>query len=255
MKAFLSTLRRHILQKQSLALALFAIVTLATLLDFAPLQRGAALALILLGIQILFEINDKVSETRKVSWYSTFQGALPAISQLIEEKVTRGQVVHVRWVGVTQEAGWPFVQNLFLRELEGEYGRRGALIVELALLDPDGRICQREDGPDKDQIRATREKINRFDRLHAAGLEEHKSSLSLYLYDYRPTWHALMVDDDTLFYSTCMPQNLGFASPQGGTELIVAGSSEQETERVRHFTAWFECIAKESEQPRSTTIA
>lgn len=53
--------------------------------------------------------------------------------------------------------------------------------------------------------------------------------LAAYLYDHRPTWHALLIDDDLLFYSVCFPQNLQFASPQGEGRL----SSEEMVKRVQ----------------------
>ncbi|MFJ5302264.1 hypothetical protein [Streptomyces sp. NPDC088350] len=219
---------------------------MASVVGYSAIQLTAVLALIALVLQVLFEIDEKISARKTPTWYPTFQRALPHISEEIEMRLRRGKKVKIRWIGVTHEAGWPFSQNILLSMLGGRLGEKGALSVELALLDPDGDICQRPNSPDRDQIRSTKEKISRFGSSQAAELAEHDSSLALYLYDHRPTWHALLVDEDTLFYSTCMPSNLEFASPQGGVEVISVDSGEHNAERVQHFVAWFDVIESEA---------
>ncbi len=223
------------------ALLLVAIITVASVLSYLPLQIAAAVALLGLILQVLFEIDEKITASKAKVWYPSFQAALPSMTEEITKRLRR-RPVRMRWIGVTHEAGWPFSQNILLEVLNGDLGVAASLHIELALLDPDGQICQRPDGPDQDQIRSTAEKISRFAQSHKKELVNHQSSIKLYMYDYRPTWHALLLDDDTLYYSTAMPRNLAFASPQGGVEVVKAEGGDSDAERIRHFIAWFESI-------------
>jgi hypothetical protein len=223
------------------ALLLVAVITVASVLAYLPLQIAAAVALLGLILQVLFEIDGKVTASKARVWYPSFQAALPSMTEEITKRL-RHRPVRMRWIGVTHEAGWPFSQNILLEVLNGQLGVAASLQIELTLLDPDGQVCQRPDGPDQEQIRSTMEKISRFISSHRKELVAHRSSITLYTYDYRPTWHALLLDDDTFYYSTAMPQNLTFASPQGGVEVVKAEGGEPDIERIRHFTAWFESI-------------
>jgi hypothetical protein len=233
-------------QRAPVAFVLVALITIATVMDYAPLQLAAGLALLALILQVLFEIDEKTSAARTITWYPTFQEALPQVTQEIERRLRRGRRASIKWVGVTHEAGWPFSQNVLLNLLNGQLGNSASLQVKLALLDPDGQVCQRQDGPDKEQIRSTKEKISRFMEEHRDGLVRHRSVLAFYMYDHRPTWHALLLDEDMLFYSTCLPGNLQFASPQGGAEVVSVDTDEQSAERIRHFIGWFETIKAEA---------
>jgi hypothetical protein len=92
----------------------------------------------------------------------------------------------------------------------------------------------------------TLQKIGRFTRQQAAALAKHGCALSVHTYDHRPTWHALLVDDDLLYYSTAFPGNQSFASPQGGVEVVSADAGEASAMRIRHFMAWFDALRVES---------
>jgi hypothetical protein len=194
---------------------------------------------------MLFEIDQKVTEAKAKIWYPSFHAALPDMTEEIGTRLRRRPVT-MRWIGVTHEAGWPFCQNILLEVLAGHFGKGASIHIELALLDPGGQICKLPDGPVEGQIRSTMEKISHFISLQNKQLTSHKSWIRVYMYDYRPTWHALLVDDDTLYYSPAMPQNLGYASPQSGVEVVKVNGGEPDAERIRHFTAWFESIASDA---------
>jgi hypothetical protein len=242
----------YVQQRAPIAFMLVGLITVAGVLDYSPLQLAAGVALLGLILQVLLEIDAKVTGPEAEVWYSTFQEAAPHINGEIESRLRRGPV-RIRWIGVTQEAGWPLVQNLLLKIFEGKFGPTSSLKVDLALLDPDGGICKRAEGPDRDQIRATKEKIARFINAHSSDFVARRSNVMAYLYDYRPTWHALLVDDDLLYFSTCLPQNLPFASPQGGVEVVRLGQGEPDVERIRHFVAWFEWIVLEARATERAT--
>jgi hypothetical protein len=227
-------------------LILVVIITVASVISYLPLQIAAAVALLGLTLQMLFEIDEKITESKAKIWYSSFHAALPNITDEIARRLRR-RPVRMRWIGVTHEVGWPACQNILLEALAGTYGAGASLHIELALLDPDGQICQRPDSPAREQIRSTIDKISDFISLQSKPLADHKSWITVYMYDYRPTWHALLVDDDILYYSTAMPQNLRFASPQGGVEVVKLDGGEPDAERVRHFTAWFETIISDAQ--------
>lgn len=247
MEHLASKVRLLYLQQRSLvAFILVVAITVGGIVSYVPLQLAAGLALLGLILHVLLEIDKKVSDSQAKKWYPSFQELLIRVSEEVENRLQRNHRVTMKWIGVTQEAGWPFAQNLLLKMLDGKFGK-AALEVELALLDPDGQTCQGPDGPDSDQVRSTKEKITRFVRKNGERLQDHGGVLAAYLYDYRPTWHALLIDDDILYYSTCFPQNLPFASPQGGGEVVRLQDGEESAERVRHFVAWFETIKVEAQ--------
>lgn len=234
-------------QRAPVALLLVAIITIASVLSYLPLQIAAAVALLGLILQMLFEIDEKVTESRAKIWYPSFHAALPDMTEEIEKRLRR-RPVKMQWIGVTHEVGWPFCQNILLEVFAGHFGKAASLHIELALLDPDGQICQLPGGPAQGQVRSTMEKISDFVSLHNKQLTRHRSWIKIYMYDYRPTWYALLVDDDILYYSGAMPQNLHLASPQSGVEVVKLHGGEPDAERVRHFIAWFGSIASDAQK-------
>jgi len=245
--AILEKLRLIFLAQQKyVAFVLLAVIAVAGVVDNQKLQLSATVAMLALILNLLFTIDERVARSADSMWYPTFSESLPAIKAEIDRRLAKGRPVRMRWVGVTQEAGWPFAQNLLL-DAYNHPARNGALLnVELAMLDPDGTVCQRPDGPDRDQVRSTAAKIVRFLSNQAAQMGGRGGSLSVHVYDHRPTWHALLLDDDRLYYSSCLPQNLVFSSPQSGVEVVCADAGEACAERIRHFIAWFEHIKAES---------
>lgn len=238
--------RSFYLQRRApVAIILVLTITVASVLGNVPAQLSAGLALLGIILQVLFEIDEKITDTRIHIWYPTFPEALPHVTNEIKKRLHRGQV-RIRWIGVTHEAGWPFIQNTLLNFLGDHFSKAASIQIELAVLDPDGDICRRTDGPDHNQIRSTKEKVSRFIATRKEQLITQNSTITLYFYDYRPTWHALLLDEDTLFYSTAMPQNLAFASPQGGVEVVKIDTGKPQAERVHHFIAWFDAIAFEA---------
>jgi hypothetical protein len=247
-KHFAARIRNlYLEQRTPVAFILVALVTSAGVMDNEPLQLTAAIALLCLILQMIIEIDKKVTPQQPATWFPAFQEAVPSMAALVEERLRRGQEVRLRWIGVTHETGWPFSQNVVLALLSDRFGVRARLHVQLAILDPDGAVCARDDGPDADQIRATLERVRRFTASRGDELAARHSSLACYRYDHRPTWHALLVDEDTLFFSTCLPTNLPFAAPQGGVEIVRSASGPHSVERIRHFVAWFTMIEAEAE--------
>jgi hypothetical protein len=234
-------------QRAPVALLLVAIITIASVLSYLPLQIAAAVALLGLILQMLFEIDEKVTESKAKIWYPSFHAALPDMTEEIGKRLRRRPVT-MRWIGVTHEVGWPVCQNTLLEVFAEHFGKAASLHIELALVDPDGQICQLPDGPAQGQVRSTMEKISDFISLHKKQLAGHRSWIKVYMYDYRPTWYALLVDDDILYYSAAMPQNLRLASPQSGVEVVKLHDGEPDAERVRHFTAWFGSIASDAQK-------
>jgi hypothetical protein len=246
--AILEKLRSIFLAQQKyVAFLLLALIAVAGVLDNQKLQLSATVAMLALILNLLFTIDERVASSVDSMWYATFSESLPAIKAEIDRRLAKGRPVRMRWIGVTQEAGWPFAQNLLLDTFDHS-ARNGAILhVELAMLDPDGTVCQRPNGPDRDQIRSTAAKIVRFLSSQAARMGGRGGSLSVYFYDHRPTWHALLLDDDRLYYSSSLPQNLVFSSPQSGVEVVAAEAGQACSERIRHFVAWFDHIKAESD--------
>ncbi|GLY99457.1 hypothetical protein [Actinoplanes sp. NBRC 103695] len=242
----------YLAQRKYVAFVLLGLITVAGSVDNRKLQLAATVAMLALILNVLFTIDSRVAGASASVWYPSFSEASPAIRSDIERRLREGRTVRMRWIGVTLEAVWPFTQNLILDGLNGKGSAGGTLSVELAMLDPEGDVCRVPDGPVPDQLRATVVRMARFLDSQAPRMASHGRSLSAYLYDHRPTWHALLLDDDCLYFSPCLPQNLSFSAPQSGVEVISSTAGEASAERVRHFAAWFERIRTESDSAAKT---
>lgn len=209
------------------------------------LRIASGLGLLVLSLDVLLEIRQILQARQDVDWYSTFQEAMTDAVALVEDRLHVGRHVHLRWLGVTQEAGWPVVQNLLLRTLRGELGARSGLSIELALLDPHGSIVSAPKGPDSARIQATLTQISRFAETWADEMDARGCTLRVHRYDFRPTWHSLLIDDDILFWSPCLPANIEHAAPQSGAEVVRADAGEAGLNRLAHFGAWFDEVGAE----------
>jgi Domain of unknown function (DUF4062) len=198
----------------------------------------------------LAQLERELEEQRASRvWYETFNAGSHSMIDEIEGRLRRGNAepVRVRWLGVTHEAGWPIIQDVFRKVLSGRVGSRASLDAKLALLDPDGVVAESKFAPDIDVIRTTIKRIGRFERDNAEGLAKSNSRLSVLTYDIRPSWHALLVDDDLAFYSLCVPGDIDLAAPQGGIEVLRSGKSEADDARIAHVRDWFEFISGQIE--------
>jgi hypothetical protein len=217
--------------RRPLAFGLVALILLAGILPSSAIQLAAILVLLTIVLEVLFEILAVVKAKATV-WYRSFNEAVPLMEKEVSERLRANGAVRVRWIGVTMEAGWPIAQNLLLDAINGRSRR---LTIELAMLDPASVSVDST----KTRIQATLGSMRYFldehgDRLVATGCD-----LIVYCYAYRPTWHALLIDEDLLFFSLADPTHFSLSSPQGGAELVRAGGGPEDSARIAHFKAWF----------------
>ena len=172
-------------------------------------------------------------------WYPSFAEAVPEMAAEVRLRLGAGKMTRMRWLGVTQEAGWPVAQNLLLELLASRFPPTASLDVELASLDPEGVIGQAGYGLPSRQLSATYEKVAAFSRSKQSLLEQKRSSLrslSLRL----PTDMARPHDRRrSSLLVTCRPENLQYAAPQGGAEVVQRGISDAGDARLDHFEQWF----------------
>ena len=240
-----------------LALCFLLLVGVGGVVDNRSLQLAASIALLSLSLilQLLFEIHARVTTSDGARFFESFASAVPQMTSSIERRLHRGQSVRLRWVGVTHEAGWPAVQAVTKLVVDETVPRSASLRAELFIIDPDGDVCARTDGPNVAQIRATIGTIAHFVSDHDASLATHKSSIDVYKYDHRPTWHGLLIDEDILYWSVCMPSNLKLSAPQGGAEVVRASDGIASRHRIEHFISWTDELTRAASLPTLRVIA
>jgi hypothetical protein len=221
--------------RKPLAFCMVAIILVAGVLPSAPIQLAASILLLSIILNVLFELHGILTK-KAAAWYPSFGDAVPELTREVREGVRAGRVVHLRWIGVTMEAAWPVVQNLLLECLK--YERR--MSISLAILDPDFVTV----GSVKKRIAATIESVRRFIEIHEESMKSRGCELSLHAYQHRPTWHGLLIADQTLFFSTCLPLNFEFSSPQGSVEVIRMQDGPLAAERIEYFGAWADEVDK-----------
>jgi len=232
LRRFLQTLRQVYfgLGRRLLAGLFLGVIIIAGVADSRETQVAATLALLLIVLETLFSIDARLDAREDVRWFATFTQSLPFVAEEIARRLQGGALVRLRWIGVTQEAGWPFCQNMLERLLAGDFPRQARLSIELLLLDPAGIVCKSGHGPDAEVINATLRRVRSYKQDHAVELADRGSTVEVYHYDIRPTWHALLLDSDMLMFSTCRYRNVALAAPQGGAEVVRRSNGGAEAE-------------------------
>lgn len=230
--------RLYLRRRRLVAVVLVLLLIVSEVVDWAGVRATAALALLALILETLFEIDAKVRPSDSALWFQTFDMAIPEISEEVRRRCTR-RAVRLRWLGVTQEAGWPVIQSLMLEVIDNHLGDRAGLRVEMAILDPTGSVCAGPYATSKNQIAATVERVAQFQVARADSMKAHNCTLSIVEYDFQPTWHGLLVDDDLLYFSTTLPQNRHLAAPQAGVEVVSTRQGNAAAARIEQFASWF----------------
>jgi len=236
---------RQALERASKAIALLflSVVALGSVTGNRAIEFTAGLALLALLVQVIFEVRSAVVPERDTKWFERFEDAMPYVLRSIDRRLRDGQQVRVRWIGVTQYAGWPPVQRLLLGFENGTYHSSASLTVDLYLLDPNGLVCRDKHGPDPTQIRTTIDSIERFVRERIGQTVAQRCTVRVHVYDQRPTWHGVLVDDDRLYWSTCLPADLYLTAPQGPAELVLRAGGASQRHRIDHFVAWSNALS------------
>lgn len=221
--------------RKPLAFGMVAIILVAGVLPSSSIQLAASILLLTIILNVLFDLHAILTK-RANSWYPSFGDAVPELTREVREQIKADRAVQLRWIGVTMEAAWPVAQNLLIECLK----HKGKMAITLAILDPEFSTV----GVVKTRILATIESIRRFVETHEEAMRSRGCTLSLYAYKHRPTWHGLLFADQTLFFSSCLPFNFEFSSPQGSVEVIRAKDGQLASERIDFFRAWADEIEK-----------
>ncbi len=218
--------------------------------------RGVQLALIgillVLVLEVLFDVRDRVLEPAPV-WFDSFSRGIDDAADEVRRRLAKNRDVRIRWIGVTMVSGWPIVQGLLL---EAER-TRGRLHAEVALLDP-GWLERGELPADYRPLgarsTATLSTIDQFIQDPRGQAVNHGGSgVAVYTYSHRPTWHALLIDDDRMYFSPCDPRDFVLAGPQSGAEVVSSENGGAALARVNSFKAWWAIIAESDPHLDSST--
>jgi hypothetical protein len=224
--------RRHGL----VAWLLVVVIVLGEIVPVRGVQIAAISVLLVLVLELLTDVHDKV-EARRNTWFESFNASAADAAAEVRRRLERNRRVRLRSIGVTMEAGWPFVQNLML-----EAFRSGArLDAMVAFLDPEWLPADSSTVRKRALTSAT--SVQEFLSDNAAALERTGSRCAAYGYRHRPTWHGLLIDDDTLYWSPCAPKDFGLSGPQAGTEVISDMTDPASVARIEAFRAWCDEIA------------
>lgn len=209
---------------------LVGLVLASTSLFSAPYRQRDEARRLLLDIS-----RSKASPTPR--WFESYDEAAADMVQEIITRVSRTSLTTVRCAFVTGESGWPMLQNLILRASRLTHNR---LDVELALLDP----AAIDDGDLRDRVERTIRNVKTFMAKSGNALAARQFHVSLYGYGHRPSWHAVLIEHDLLYFTPSNPEDLGLAGQQHGTEKIL-GNTPQGRGRIRHIASWLDHIAEE----------
>ena len=243
--------RRH----QPLSWLIVALICVGTVFsDLRDAQLALVGILLVLVLEVLFDVRDRLVAPDPV-WHDSFNRGIEDAADEIRRRLAKNGRAQIRWIGVTMAAGWPTVQNLLMATQH----TGGRLDVGLALLDPlwlEIGELPADYRPLGARSTATLATIAQFiddprgRAVHAAG-----SRVLVFTYRHRPTWHALLIDDDLMYYSPCDPRDFVLAGPQSGAEVVSAKSNAAAMARVDSFKAWWSTIAESAPYLDSSEVS
>lgn len=178
------------------------------------------------------------SAGREPIWFPSYDEAAADMVREISQRVSAKSLTEVRCIFVTGESGWPMLQGLIIRALENAHNR---LDVDISVLDPDGL----DDDDLRDRVQRTIRNMTTFLVGSSRILVTRQFKIALYGYRHRPSWHAVLVDHDLLYFTPSNPEDLRLAGQQHGTEKITGGSPYGRG-RIRHVAAWLDEITSEN---------
>lgn len=234
------------------ALGLVVVSIAARFTPYPQLQYGAIVALLLITLQILFEIHSKQEAALAADWIDNYHDAIPRMRAAIEQRASHRGKVKVQWWGVTLEVAWPVIQNLLSKSFA--QGHPKCVHVELAMLSPHGLTAQRIDAATQRRLSDMLERIANFKGSNDKQFTALGSSLEIYTYDFLPQAHVLLLDDDMVFWSYARPLDGAVMGPEGGVAVARADSGPEAADRIHAFREWMRSVARASSQGRGDSV-
>lgn len=189
----------------------YIILFLILLYFYTPLKLiksfyyAAAIASLFIMIKVIFDIEDKISQTKKVKEiFNNVHEIFPIMEKTIAEEVTKNGELDLKILGLTLFTAWPWVK---MNLIENQKIRIKSIYLQMLLMDPVGLNIGQVGESWKIQADANLREIDWYLRKNKETLQERKVYIEVNKYDYIPTIHGFIVNDKHLFISFCIWDN------------------------------------------------
>ena len=178
-------------------LLLIAIIVLYTPYQQLLLPSIAALSLLILNM--LFTIEDKVSEDFKPKTFLDFYNATLPMQQALDAHV-KSRCLTVKWIGTSMDCGWPFLRKNIARILDQFPASKVSL--EIFMLSEHFQLLAELNRMWPTQVKNNKEDIIGWKAMIE---EAYPGRIEVALCEYQsiPNYSGMLVNESTLFLAFC----------------------------------------------------
>lgn len=229
----------HTIQKP-IAVILLICVFVFSAFDFKIAQFSAGFAVALIILNLLLEIHNNITESKKDKSFIRFHDAAIHWRQTIENLADHNKKIHLRWLGLTMDYGAPILDDL-LQDLS----RKNKILdveLEIVMLNPTWEGLDKINDTWKSKAPTSLQILKLA--VRRASKTNSKIKASIYLYDHMPNWHGFSINDRFFYISRCSVvdgQMLGGENPY---ILFDAPKNKYSEIEGKHFIGWFEFCKK-----------
>jgi hypothetical protein len=238
---FVSVLRKvYGRSKHAVAWVLIVIAAVGNIFSLPSLEIPAVIALATIAIELLFSLDRRLLRMQSTAMHENFYAVSLALRSEIIERSHRNKKITIRAIGMSMAHAWPFFTDV-TSPIIGDRSIRLNLLV--ALLDPAWVDIQKVNRTWAEQAKTSYASMVRFSETHRQSLITSGSRISISLYAHMPNWHGVLIDDDTLFLSTCVWKNGSLNGAENSYEIIRSGERNEAVRRIEHFRSWFDKVS------------
>lgn len=247
---------------------LFLIYPYLPELSYTKLGVGVSLGLTIL--LMLFEFSKDLTErldnidsklkNELPPSHQNFNTILPVLEKLLKEKVMQNRDVNIFILSVSGQFTWKLLIEDMIPELLNIASEKNKpkLNIEFVLVQPDvlGKWGQNRL---KKSAEDTLDLLPIFKTEHKSKFDEGRISLEIHQYDNIPHWHAILIDDEDLFFGKCNWQvkNDGYSLQVGQLQYKQFSKNDRFEGNIQidWVKNWFDVYKSRSQENRLETTS
>lgn len=230
--------------KRPIAIILLFIVIISQLVPIHAVQISAIGILSLILVELLIDIHKKVTEEEKTILFTDFFNVTVSMRDKILSRVNKKRTIHIRALGMSMGHAWQFISSIIVPILQSADNR--IINLEIAIIDSRWDEINKINPDWKIRSEANYMEISNFIANNREVIEEKGWNISIYRYRHIPNWHGILIDEDTLFQSTCFWSGDKITGAENQYELLSSFESGSSLYKINRFKSWFNHIKNNS---------
>ncbi|MEZ0611691.1 hypothetical protein ACAW74_24485 [Fibrella sp. WM1] len=226
---------------------IYVSVTIVILSEYIELpqyiQTISVLSLGVMIVELLFDINEKVSASKNRHYYNDFYEVSLKMKNLILHEIKSKKKLKIRVLGMSMGHAWQFLYNT-LNPLLTNNNDNCCVVLQIAMLDPNWTDLKEINPYWIDKAVLNEKIIKQYIQLNQDRIANKNWEIQLYLYKHMPNWHGILVGEDYLYLSKCSWKDNVLQGGESAYEKFDGSVDAYNRLEISHFINWFDKISK-----------